>query len=88
MISVAPIDNTSLVCDPSWVSNAFEQAERLISHSRAKKIVHNFVWNRTTYFKCPKKYEKANDEKNHPHQCQSWKVIPVKEILKISALNI
>ena len=45
MISVAPIDNTSLVCDPSWVSNALEQAERLISHTRAKKVLHNFAWN-------------------------------------------
>ena len=45
MISVAPIDNTSLVCDPSWVSNALEQAERLISHARAAKVVHNFAWN-------------------------------------------
>ena len=87
MISVAPIDNTSLVCDPRWNSNALEIAERLKSNARAKKIVHNFVWNRT-YIKCTKKYEKANDEKNHPHQCQSWKLIPVGEILKISALDI
>ena len=33
MISVAPIDNTSLVCDPKWVSYALEQAERIISHA-------------------------------------------------------
>merc|ERR1711963_594525 len=45
LIFVAPIDNTSLVCDPSWVSNALEQAERLISHTRAKKVLHNFAWN-------------------------------------------
>ena len=45
MISVAPIDNTSLVCDPSWVSNALEQAERLTSDTRAKKVLHNFAWN-------------------------------------------
>ena len=45
MNSVAPIDNTSLVCDPKWVSYALEQAERLISHARAKKVVHNFAWN-------------------------------------------
>ena len=45
MISVAPIDNTSLVCDPSWVSNALEQAERLISHTRAKKVPHNLACN-------------------------------------------
>ena len=45
MISVAPMDNTSLVCDPSWVSNALEQAERLISHTKAKKVLHNFASN-------------------------------------------
>ena len=45
MISVPPIDNTPLVCDPSWVSNALEQAERLISHTKAKKVLHNFAWN-------------------------------------------
>ena len=45
MISVAPIDNTSLLCDPSLVSDALEQAERLISHTRAKKVLHNFAWN-------------------------------------------
>ena len=45
MISVAPIDNTSLVCDPSWVLNSLEQAERLISHTRTKKVLHNFAWN-------------------------------------------
>ena len=45
MISVAPIDNTSLVCDPKWVSYALEQAERLVSHDRAKKVLHNFAWN-------------------------------------------
>ena len=45
MISVAPIDNTSLVCDPSWMSNALEQAERLTSDTRAKKVLQNFAWN-------------------------------------------
>ena len=34
-----------LLCDPSWVSNALEQVERLISHTRAKKVPHNFAWN-------------------------------------------
>ena len=45
MILVAPIDNTSLVCDPKWVSYALEQAERLISHAIAKEVLHNFSWN-------------------------------------------
>ena len=45
MISVAPIDNTSWVCDPSWESYALEQAERLKSHAKAKKVVHTFAWN-------------------------------------------
>ena len=45
IISVAPIDNTSLVCDPEWVSYALKQAERFISHARAIKVVHNFAWN-------------------------------------------
>ena len=45
MISVDIIDNTSLVCDPKWVSYALEQAERLVSHDRAKKVLHNFDWN-------------------------------------------
>ena len=44
MISVASTDNTLWVCDPIWVSNALEQAERLISHARANKVVHNFAW--------------------------------------------
>ena len=45
MISVASTDNTLWVCDPIWVSNALEQAERLISHSKAKKAEQNFAWN-------------------------------------------
>ena len=45
MISVAQIESTSLLCDPRWVSNPLEQAERLISQARAKKVVHNFAWN-------------------------------------------
>ena len=28
-----------------WMSNALEQAERLTSHTRAKKVLHNFAWN-------------------------------------------
>ena len=44
MISVAAIGNTSWVCDPRLVSYALEQAERLISHVRANKVVHNFPW--------------------------------------------
>ena len=47
MISVAPIDNTS--CDLRWESYALEQAERLISHTRAKKVPHNFAWNLLNY---------------------------------------
>ena len=42
---MAPIGNTSWVCDPSWESYALEQAERLKSHDRAKKVVHTFAWN-------------------------------------------
>ena len=42
MISVALIGITSLVCDPSWVSNALEQAERLVSHTRAKKVLKSW----------------------------------------------
>ena len=45
MISVAPIDNTSLVCDLRWESYALEQTERLNSHARAKKVVHTFALN-------------------------------------------
>ena len=45
MVSVAAIGNTSWVCDPKLVSYALEQAERLISHARANKVVHNFAWN-------------------------------------------
>ena len=45
MISVAPIGNTSWVCDLRWESYALEQAERLKSHARAKKVVHTFAWN-------------------------------------------
>ena len=45
MISVAPIGNTSWACDPSWESYALEQAERLKSHTKAKKVVHTFAWN-------------------------------------------
>ena len=45
MISAAPIDNTSLIYYPRWVSNALEQEERLKSYARAKKVVHNFAWN-------------------------------------------
>ena len=44
MISVAAMVNTSWVCDPRLVSYALEQAERLISHARANKVVHNFAW--------------------------------------------
>ena len=44
MISVAQIATTSWVCDPRFVSYASEQAERLISHARANKVVHNFAW--------------------------------------------
>ena len=29
MVSVAPIGNTSWLCDPRWVSYALEQSERL-----------------------------------------------------------
>ena len=46
MISVAPIATTSWVCDTRLVSYAMEQAERLISHARANKVVHNFAWTR------------------------------------------
>ena len=28
-----------------WESYALKQAERLKSHARAKKVVHNFAWN-------------------------------------------
>ena len=42
---MAPIGNTSWVCDPRWESYALEQAERLKSHARAKKVVHTFAWN-------------------------------------------
>ena len=45
LISVAPIGNTSWVCDPKWESYASEQAERLLSHTRAKKVVHIFALN-------------------------------------------
>ena len=45
LISVAPIGNTSWVCDLKWESNALEQAERLKSHARAKKVAHTFAWN-------------------------------------------
>ena len=45
LVSVAPIGNTSWLCDPRWESYALEQAERLISHARAAKVVHNFAWN-------------------------------------------
>ena len=44
-MSVAPIGDTSWVCDPKWASYALEQAERLMSQARAKKVVHNFAWN-------------------------------------------
>ena len=54
MISVAPIDNTSLVYDPSWVSNALEQAERYeLCHFLVQQVYdpkNNFVqlrYNRT-----------------------------------------
>ena len=50
MISVAAMVNTSWVCDPSLVSCALEQAERLISHARANKVVHNFAWNPLYYW--------------------------------------
>ena len=45
MISVAAMVNTLWVCDHKLVKYALEQAERLISHARAKKFVHNFAWN-------------------------------------------
>ena len=45
LILVAPIGNTSWVCDLRWESYALEQAERLKSHARAKKVVHTFAWN-------------------------------------------
>ena len=44
MILVAPIATTSWVCDTRLVSYAMEQAERLISHARANKVMHNFAW--------------------------------------------
>ena len=49
MISSAPIGNTSWVCDLRWESHALEQAKRLKSHARAKKVVHNFAQN-TLYY--------------------------------------
>ena len=45
MISVAAMVNTSWVCDPKWESYELEQSERLVSHARATKVVHNFAWN-------------------------------------------
>ena len=42
---MAPIGNTSWVCDLRLESYALEQAERLKSHARAKKVVHTFAWN-------------------------------------------
>ena len=45
LISVAPIGNTSWLCDPRWESYALEQAERLKSHARAAKVVHSFALN-------------------------------------------
>ena len=45
LISVAPIGNTSWVCDLRWESYALEQAERPKSHARANKVVHTFAWN-------------------------------------------
>ena len=44
MISASLMVNTSWVYDPRLVSYALEQAERLISHARANKVVHNFAW--------------------------------------------
>ena len=44
MISVTAMVNTSWVFDPRIVSYVLEQAERLISHARANKVVHNFAW--------------------------------------------
>ena len=45
LVSVALIGNTSWLCDPKWESYALEQSERLVSHARATKVVHNFAWN-------------------------------------------
>ena len=45
MISVSAIGNTLWACVPRLVSYALEQAERLKSYARAKKVVHNFAWN-------------------------------------------
>ena len=39
---MTPIGDTTWACDPRWVSYALEQAERLKSHARAKKVMHNF----------------------------------------------
>ena len=42
MISVARIGNTSWVCNPRWVSYAFEE---VMTYAIAKKVVHNKAWN-------------------------------------------
>ena len=44
IVSVAARGDISWVYDPNLVSYALEQAERLISHARANKVVHNFAW--------------------------------------------
>ena len=45
LILVAQIGNTSWLCDLRWESYALEQAERLPSQARAKKVVHIFALN-------------------------------------------
>ena len=49
LILVAPIGNTSWVCDPRWVSYALEQAERLKSGARAKKVMHLYIYHLQCY---------------------------------------
>ena len=41
---IAAMVNTLWVCDHKLVKYALEQAERLISHARANKVMHNFAW--------------------------------------------
>ena len=45
LILVAPIGKTAWLCDPRWESYALEQAERLLSQAKAKKVVHIFALN-------------------------------------------
>ena len=59
---MAASGNISWVYDPSLVSYALEQAERLISHAITNKVVHNFAWNPLLFIKIKKYYANCHQQ--------------------------